>query len=249
MLHPEPADCSPRSRRPPAGFAARRYSTVHCRVSICYAGRRRLNGIVFTAPRSRPSWPRATPVSKKRPPPLRSMVKAFCCWSWGARLDLCLIRDEPVDVNRPLTIEASTCRQRRVSPPDAVVSSYLSPAPGHPGPGFLEGSSCVKKSEWRQLPGGRQMESGMARIFDLSGCQAVSSATTRSRRLSALLVVTPTMARCWINKFAARKRPSRRQLAIARDICEGQRQLEIFVSGRRQGWRHGGLPVDGQAGS
>jgi putative transposase len=37
------------------------------------------------------------------------------------------------------------------------------------------------------------------------------------------------------------------QLALGRDICEGQSLLEVFVSGCRQGWRHGGLPADGEA--
>ncbi len=46
------------------------------------------------------------------------------------------------------------------------------------------------------------------------------------------------------SKISRPQAPGRRQLAIGRDICEGQRQLEIFVSGRR-GWCHGGLPVDG----
>jgi putative transposase len=33
-------------------------------------------------------------------------------------------------------------------------------------------------------------------------------------------------------------------LANGRNLCEGQGHVEVFVSGRRQGWRHCGFPTD-----
>ena len=38
------------------------------------------------------------------------------------------------------------------------------------------------------------------------------------------------------------------QLAIGRDLCEGQGRLEIPIQSGRQGRRHSGLPTDRQTG-
>jgi DDE domain len=50
----------------------------------------------------------------------------------------------------------------------------------------------------------------------------------------------PSMSRCWSRNF---EHASSRWVPAGEwtRLCEGQRQLEVLVSGRRQGWCHGGF--------
>jgi len=47
------------------------------------------------------------------------------------------------------------------------------------------------------------------------------------------IVGSSNTSRCWINNSYSQVL-GRLELAIGRDLCEGQRLLEVFVSGRRQ---------------